>query len=73
MYITLYHFLSNTLCLPTANTTMQYLQGEYTIATTNYVQPFSSAIQKDNFFATQFHPEKSGQIGERILEQFIKL
>jgi glutamine amidotransferase len=48
-------------------------QGEYTIATTNYVQPFSSAIQKDNFFATQFHPEKSGQIGERILEQFIKL
>lgn len=48
-------------------------KGAFTTATTNYVLPFSAAIQKDNFFATQFHPEKSGQVGEQILKQFIKL
>ncbi len=48
-------------------------KGIYTTATTDYVLPFSAAIQKDNFFATQFHPEKSGRVGERILEHFIKL
>ena len=45
--------------------------GDYTIATTDYIQPFSSAIQKDNFYATQFHPEKSGSIGEQILKNFL--
>lgn len=44
---------------------------KHTIATTDYIQPFSAAIHKDNFYATQFHPEKSGSIGERILKNFI--
>ncbi len=46
---------------------------ENTIAETNYIQPFSSALQKDNFYALQFHPEKSGKIGEQILRNFIEL
>ena len=44
---------------------------DYTVATTDYIQPFSAAIQKDNFFATQFHPEQSGSIGEQILKNFL--
>ena len=47
--------------------------GPYTIATTDYVQPYSSALRKDNFFATQFHPEKSGAVGERILQGFLDI
>ncbi len=47
--------------------------GPYTTAITDYVLPFSSGLQKDNFFATQFHPEKSGPVGQRILEQFLKI
>ena len=47
--------------------------GEHTAATTNYILPYSSALHKNNFYATQFHPEKSGDIGSRILENFIKL
>lgn len=46
---------------------------EHTIATTNYVQPYSSALHRDNFFATQFHPEKSGRVGEVILRNFLEL
>ena len=46
--------------------------GDFTIATTDYVQPFSAALQKDNFYATQFHPEKSGSVGEQILNNFLK-
>lgn len=46
---------------------------ENTAATTDYVQPFSAAIQKDNFYATQFHPEKSGSVGERILKNFLEM
>ncbi len=42
------------------------------IAITNYVQDYSSAIHKDNFYAVQFHPEKSGEAGQKILENFIK-
>jgi glutamine amidotransferase len=44
-----------------------------TSAICDYIQPFSAAIQKDNFHATQFHPEKSGDIGETILRNFIRL
>lgn len=44
---------------------------EHTAATTNYILPFSAALSKDNFYATQFHPEKSGVIGERILNNFL--
>ena len=47
--------------------------GEHTAATCNYIVPFSAALQKDNFYATQFHPEKSGTIGAKILENFLKL
>lgn len=46
---------------------------DYTAATTDYILPFSASLQKDNFFATQFHPEKSGKVGERILQNFIEL
>lgn len=44
-----------------------------TAAVSNYMVPFSAAMEKDNFFATQFHPEKSGDPGERILSKFLKL
>jgi glutamine amidotransferase len=43
------------------------------IATTNYIQQFASALNKNNFYATQFHPEKSGDVGTKILENFINL
>jgi glutamine amidotransferase len=45
----------------------------YTAATTEYILPFSAALQKDNYYATQFHPEKSGTVGEKILENFLRL
>ena len=44
-----------------------------TIAVSDYIHPFSAAMRKDNFYATQFHPEKSGGIGEVILRNFIDL
>jgi glutamine amidotransferase len=44
---------------------------EHTIASCRYNNTFSAALQKDNYFATQFHPEKSGDPGHRILENFI--
>ena len=44
-----------------------------TIATADYTTAFSAALHKDNFYATQFHPEKSGAVGERILENFLNL
>jgi glutamine amidotransferase len=44
-----------------------------TIATTNYELEYSSALENDNFYGTQFHPEKSGDIGEQILANFLKL
>lgn len=47
--------------------------GEHTVATCSYINPFSAALQKDNFYATQFHPEKSGTVGAKILENFVKL
>lgn len=47
--------------------------GENTIAKTNYGINYSSALQKNNFYGVQFHPEKSGTAGQTILENFIKL
>ncbi len=44
-----------------------------TIATTNYELEYSSALENDNFYGTQFHPEKSGDVGEQILKNFLKL
>lgn len=46
---------------------------EDTIAQANYILPYSAAIHKDNFWATQFHPEKSGQVGETILRNFLEM
>ncbi|KIO53111.1 imidazole glycerol phosphate synthase subunit HisH [Flavobacterium hibernum] len=43
------------------------------IATTNYELEYASALKKDNFYGTQFHPEKSGAVGEKILENFLKM
>lgn len=44
-----------------------------TIAVTDYINPFSAALHKDNFYALQAHPEKSGKVGARILENFLRL
>lgn len=45
---------------------------EHTAAVTDYILPYSAALHKDNFYATQFHPEKSGDVGERILKNFLE-
>lgn len=56
-----------------------YVHGYYadvnqnTVAETHYIVPFSAALQKDNFYATQFHPEKSSKTGIQILENFLTL
>ncbi len=47
--------------------------GVETIATTGYGQQFSAALQKNNFYGCQFHPEKSGVIGEQILKNFLTI
>jgi glutamine amidotransferase len=43
------------------------------IAQTDYINLFSSSLQRDNYYAVQFHPEKSGNIGEKILKNFLEL
>ncbi len=45
----------------------------HTAATTEYILPFSASLHRDNFYATQFHPEKSGKVGETILRNFLNL
>lgn len=56
-----------------------YVHGYYaeicqnTVATCNYIKPFSAIMQKDNFYAMQFHPEKSASVGEKLLLNFLKL
>lgn len=47
--------------------------GEHTIATTDYIQLYSSALHKNNFYGVQFHPEKSALAGEKILKNFLEL
>ncbi len=47
--------------------------GENTIAETDYINPFSAALKKNNFYAVQFHPEKSSSVGEQILKNFLAL
>jgi imidazole glycerol-phosphate synthase subunit HisH len=44
-----------------------------TVASCDYIKPFSAALQKNNFYATQFHPEKSADVGEQILKTFCTL
>lgn len=47
--------------------------GDNTIATANYITDYSAALWKDNFYAMQYHPEKSGDVGEMMLRNFINL
>lgn len=49
------------------------LTDDHTAAVCDYIRPFSAAMHKDNFYATQFHPEKSGGTGEAILRNFLNL
>lgn len=46
---------------------------QYTAAISDYIQPFSAALQKDNFYAVQFHPEKSASAGENVLRSFLTI
>ena len=61
------------------NEYMYFVHGYYielsknTIASTNYSSEYSSALQKDNFYGVQFHPEKSAKVGEQLLKNFIEL
>ncbi len=48
-------------------------EGLFTVGTTHHIHRFSSVLRKDNFFATQFHPEKSGAVGEHILRDFLSI
>lgn len=47
--------------------------GNNSIATTNYIQDYSSALHKNNFYGVQFHPEKSAAVGEKIIQNFLAL
>jgi imidazole glycerol-phosphate synthase subunit HisH len=47
--------------------------GDHTIARTDYVQEYSCGLRRDNFYGVQFHPEKSAEVGERILKNFLAL
>lgn len=46
---------------------------EWTIAQSDYINSFSAAMQRDNFYATQFHPEKSGNVGQLIIQNFLDI
>jgi glutamine amidotransferase len=48
-------------------------QNKYSVATANYILEYSCALQKDNFYAVQFHPEKSATAGEKLLKNFFEL
>jgi imidazole glycerol phosphate synthase, glutamine amidotransferase subunit len=47
--------------------------GEHTIATADYIQPYSAALHTNNFYGVQFHPEKSAAVGEQIIKNFLSL
>lgn len=70
----------NTIFTPKVNDAYVYFVhsyyvelGPHTTATTNHIHPFSAGLQKDNFYATQFHPEKSGSVGETIIQNFLSI
>ncbi len=74
---TIYNLQSNLFSGIAQNSYCYFVHGyyaeenNYSIATTDYVQPYSSALQKDNFYGVQFHPEKSAVAGEQILKKFL--
>lgn len=76
---TIYHLKSSLFSGIAENEYMYLVHSFYaplcveTIARTNYELEYSSALEKDNFYGTQFHPEKSGDVGETILANFLKL
>ncbi len=45
----------------------------FTVAQADYILPYSAALHKDNFWAVQFHPEKSGKVGERVIANFLNM
>lgn len=47
--------------------------GDHTIAQTNYILDYSCALQRDNFYGVQFHPEKSAKVGEQIIQNFLSI
>jgi len=47
--------------------------GDHTIATTDYIQPYSAALHRNNFYGCQFHPEKSAAVGKQIIKNFLQL
>ncbi|MEQ1587559.1 MAG: imidazole glycerol phosphate synthase subunit HisH [Cyclobacteriaceae bacterium] len=72
--------LSNSWIDPTINNQFVYFVHSYyvpvnshTSAITEYTLPFSSAMKKDNFYAVQFHPEKSAAVGEKVLRSFLNI
>lgn len=76
---TIYNIKSELFTKDTENQYMYFVHsfyaglGEHTAATCNYILPFSAALQKNNFYATQFHPEKSGEVGAVVLQNFLNL
>ena len=76
---TIYNLNSDLFCGISENEYMYLVHSFYapkcaeTIAFTDYEMEYSSALQKDNFYGVQFHPEKSSKIGEQILSNFLKL
>lgn len=76
---TIGHFKSDLFKGVAANSFAYFVHSYYagigpnTIATTHYIQDYSSALQKDNFYGVQFHPEKSATIGAEILQNFLML
>mgnify|MGYP000402636825 CR=1 FL=1 len=76
---TLYNLKTNLFKSVPENGYMYFVHGYYaamgahTIATTNYIQEYSSALHKDNYYGVQFHPEKSAKLGEQIIQNFIAL
>lgn len=75
----IYNLKSNLFKGIKKNDYMYFVHGYYVeqcaeaIATTNYISEYSSALNKNNFYAVQFHPEKSAEAGQKILENFINL
>jgi glutamine amidotransferase len=75
----IYHYRSNLLKGIPENAFVYYVHSYYaelcaeTVATTDYVQPYSAIIQNNNFYGVQFHTEKSADVGDKILSNFLEL